>query len=560
MKKQIDFQLLATLIGGILFNYLFWMEEHGVNLLLFSIFIIGMLMLDKEMAKSKKMLLVSASHLLAGLLVVFNQSELTIIAWYISVFVFIGVVHAQQLRSIFTAFLVAILQIVTAPFNLFKKVINTRFGKLSIKPLLKPIKYIIMPLFVLLVFSGLYSAASPVFAKYLGQGVNAVLDLLEKVFYFFFSDVSFARLIHTIFGILLTAAFIISFANKDVEKAELTLQEKLTRKRKNNKKVSFISELSQLFLGNLLKRKMALKTEYIIGIISFAALNLLLLALNIIDFTTLWIGNVSSFDDTYLSTQLHEGANSLIFSIIMAMLVILYFFSGNLNFFSKNKTLKILAYAWIIQNTFLVFSVLIRDYHYINLSGLTYKRIGVLVFLTLCLIGLFTVYIKVAQQKTLFFLVKVNGQIWYILLLIFGMVNWDVFIVNYNINNRAKIALDLDHLMDMSDKTLPIIDKNKALLSTYVLKSNYAHIVETEVVIDTVSPATVKINDSLAATKPKPIDKAQEILEKEKKALAYFNDDIDNRIERFKERWEGPTWLSWNYRDWQTYQYFTNKK
>lgn len=560
MKKQIDFQLLATLIGGILFNYLFWMEEHGINLLLYSIFLLIILLVDKEIPKSKNMLIVSACHLFAGLLVVFNQSELTIIAWYISLAIFIGVVHAQQLRSIFAAFLVAIIQMVTAPFNLFKKIINTRFGKLSIKPLLKPIKYIIIPFFVLLVFSGLYSAASPVFAKYLGEGVTAILDLLEKVFYFFFSDVSFARLMHTIFGILLTAGIIISFANKDVEKAEMTLQEKLLRKRKNNKKVSFISELSQLFLGNLLKRKMALKTEYIIGIISFVALNLLLLALNSIDFTTLWIGNVSSFDDTYLSTQLHEGANSLIFSIMMAMLVILYFFSGNLNFFSKNKTLKILAYAWIIQNTFLVFSVLIRDYHYISLSGLTYKRIGVLVFLTLCLIGLFTVYIKVAQQKTLFFLVKVNGQIWYILLLVFGIVNWDVFIVNYNINNRDKIALDLDHLMEMSDKTLPIIDKNRIMLSNYVSKSNYANIVETEVVIDTVSTTAPSANDSIAVVKPMPVDKAQETIENKKKALDYFNDDIDNRIERLKERWEAPTWLSWNYRDWQTYQYFINKK
>lgn len=558
MKKQIDLQLLATLVGGILFNYLFWMEEHGINLLFYSTFLFVMLLADKEMPKSKNMLIVSASHLFAGLLVVFNQSELTIITWYISLALFIGVVHAQQIRSIFAAFLVAIIQMATAPFNLFKKIINTRFGKISIKPLLKPIKYIIIPIFVLLVFSGLYSAASPVFAKYLGQGINAVLDLLEKVFYFFFSDVSFGRLMHTIFGIFITAGFIISFANKDLEKAELTLQEKLIRKRKNNKKVSFISELSQLFLGNLLKRKMALKTEYIIGIISFVALNLLLLALNIIDFTTLWIGNISSFDDTYLSTQLHEGANSLIFSIAMAMLVILYFFSGNLNFFSKNKTLKILAYAWIIQNTFLVFSVLIRDYHYINLSGLTYKRIGVLVFLTLCLIGLFTVYIKVAQQKTLFYLLKVNGQIWYILLLAFGIVNWDVFIANYNINNRDRIALDLDHLMEMSDKTLPLIDKNRALLRNYVAKSNYTHITETELVADTVVTTSSTAKDTMAI-KPTPADIAQEALTIKKKNMAYFDSDLDNRIERFKERWEGPTWLSWNYRDWQTQRYLANK-
>ena len=78
-------------------------------------------------------------------------------------------------------------------------------------------------------------------------------------------------------------------------------------------------------------------------------------------------------------------------------------------------------------------------------------------FLILCIIGLFTVYIKVAQQKTLFYLLKINGQIWYILLLVLGIVNWDTFIVNYNIDSRDRIALDVEHLMEMSDKTLPIL-------------------------------------------------------------------------------------------------------
>ncbi|RZL32550.1 MAG: DUF4173 domain-containing protein, partial [Pedobacter sp.] len=379
-----------------------------------------------------------------------------------------------------------------------------------------------------------------------------------NVFVFIFGDLSFARFLHVILGILFTAGILLAFKETTLERIDAEATDELIRKRKGRNSSSFIDELKSIFMGSIINKKMALKTEYIIGIISFLALNLLLLVLNIIDFNTLWLGNVSSFDDTYLSTQLHEGANSLIFSIIMAMLVILFFFSGNLNFFSKNKTLKILSYAWILQNTFLVFSVLIRDYHYINLSGLTHKRIGVLVFLTLCIIGLFTVYIKVAKKKTLYYLLKVNGQNWYILLIVFGMFNWDSLIVNYNINSRNEIALDVKHLMEMSDKTLPILAKNRELLTKYASKSSDYDVTYTEAAT---AVEAVQIDTTATEQLPKPpIDSAKVKREIAQQRMKSFSEDLDLRIERFKEEQESLSWLSWNFRDWRTEEYFNFKK
>ena len=208
----------------------------------------------------------------------------------------------------------------------------------------------------------------------------------------------------------------------------------------------------------------------------------------------------------------------------MAMLVILYFFSGNLNFFSKNKTLKVLAYVWIVQNTFLVFSVLIRDYHYINLSGLTYKRIGVLVFSLLCCIGLLTVYLKVAKQKTLFYLFKTNGDIWYALLILAGFVNWDVYIVDYNLSKRSTAHLDVTYLMNLSDKTLPQLIENKELLKASIID-------------------TTKIKDQI-----------QQSLQ------IKFEQDLKNKAERFVIDKENRSWLSWNYPDWQTAQFLNEQK
>jgi hypothetical protein len=555
MKTPIDLQLIAIFGGGVLFNFLFWNEGLGVNLLLHTLFIFVILLTKKEHYADKKTIIIAFSHLLAALLIVVNHSILNIFGYYLTLIVFIGYIHAKQIKLVFTALLSGFLQLASSPINLAKKVLAIKIGNFSLKPIFRPIKYMIIPVFVVIFFSIIYTIANPVFAKYGEALMINISNFIADIFSFIFGDLSFARFLHVILGVLFTAGILLTFKENGLEKIDANLSENLIRKRKSKSESSSIHELKLIFLGSIISKKMALKTENIIGIISFSALNLLILILNVIDFNTLWLGNINSFDDTYLSTQLHEGANSLIFSIVMAMLVILYFFSGNINFFSKNKTLKLLAYAWIIQNTFLVFSVLIRDYHYINLSGLTHKRIGVLVFLILCIIGLFTVYIKVAQQKTLFYLLKINGQIWYILLLVLGIVNWDTFIVNYNIDSRDRIALDVEHLMEMSDKTLPILDQNRSLLNEYVAKfDDYKHTsLATAVAITPTDSTTVEL------PKP-PIDSVKLQRETERKRIEAFNKDLDFRISSFEKKHLNNSWLSWNYRDWQTYQYFSNYK
>jgi hypothetical protein len=558
MKKPIDLQLSAIFGGGLLFNFLFWNEGLGLNLLLHSLFIMIVLFVDKVHRNNKKTIIIAITHLAAALLVIINHSVLNIFGYYITLIVFVGFTHAPKIKSVFAALLAGFLQLASSPINFVKRLINAKIGNISVKPILRPIKYIIIPIGVVIFFSIIYSIANPVFAKYGELFITNISNFVNDVFAFIFGDLSFARFLHVILGLLFTAGILLAFKESSLEKIDAEATEGLIRKRKAKNSTSFVDELKLIFVGSIINKKMALKTEYIIGIISFAALNLLLLVLNIIDFNTLWLGNISTFDDTYLSTQLHEGANSLIFSIIMAMMVILFFFSGNLNFFSKNKTLKILAYAWILQNTFLVFSVLIRDYHYINLSGLTHKRIGVLVFLTLCIIGLFTVYIKVAKKKTLYYLLKVNGQTWYILLIVFGIINWDTLIVNYNINSRKEIALDVKHLMEMSDKTLPILAKNRALLNKYASISADFDVTLTEVD----NPVATMQADSIPTpylAKP-AIDSVKLKRELAKQRIKSFNEDLDLRIERFKEEHERLSWLSWNFRDWQTKEYFDFKK
>ena len=64
---------------------------------------------------------------------------------------------------------------------------------------------------------------------------------------------------------------------------------------------------------------------------------------------------------------------------------------------------------WVVQNFILGISVFLRNYHYISFHGLAYKRIGVIVFLVLVLIGLVTLFVKLRERKSFFYLVRVNG-------------------------------------------------------------------------------------------------------------------------------------------------------
>ncbi len=96
--------------------------------------------------------------------------------------------------------------------------------------------------------------------------------------------------------------------------------------------------------------------------------------------------------------------------------------------------------------------------------GLAYKRIGVLVFLSMVLMGLITVFIKIYQRKTSYYLLRVNGWFAIILLVAASCVHWDETMAKYNLAHKSTIPLDVQFLLTLSDKTLPLIEKNQEVL------------------------------------------------------------------------------------------------
>ncbi|MDQ8005753.1 MAG: DUF4173 domain-containing protein [Pedobacter sp.] len=557
MIQKIDYRLPLILIGGFLFQFLFWDEFLGLNLLLYSLFVFAITFTDKQIPFHKTKLYTAIPHLAIAIYVTYNNSVLAIITWFITLLVFLGAAHFVMLKSATTALVWGFLQVISGPSGIIGKLRATKIGKVNIKPVLKPIKYIVMPLLMVIIFCSLYSLANPIFAKYV-NAVNVELSrFFSSIFRFLFVDISFAKLFIITLGCCITAGIMVTVKSNLLEDIEIKETDELTRKRRSNKSNLLFEDFRALFAGSQTKKLLALKTENIIGIISFVALNILLLFLNGIDVSTLWLNNnVNAGKD--FSAELHDGTNTLIFSIVIAMLIVVYFFSGNLNFYSKNKFIKALAYVWIAQNAFLVLSVFHRDYDYIFYHGLTHKRIGVAVFATLSMIGLLTVYLKIARQRTIFFLYRINSKVWYVLLVVLSFVNWDVLIVRYNFANADKIGVDVDHLMSFSDKTLPLLVENRELLLKHAVieaEKDWSSHDELTAEVDSVATGVAVVTTQGTNAAP-PLSKAERKALAIKSAKETFNQRMDNKIEWFLEKQKTGSWLSFSYVEWEAAESF----
>ncbi|MEL1254978.1 DUF4173 domain-containing protein [Flavobacterium sp. DGU38] len=158
-------------------------------------------------------------------------------------------------------------------------------------------------------------------------------------------------------------------------------------------------------------------------------------------------------EKTNLSSDTHERVNAVIFSIVMAVGVILFYFKGGFNFDEKAAQLKRLAKIWIALNCALIISAFTKNTEYIAFFGLTYKRLGVYLFLALAIIGLILSFQKIIKQKTNAYLF--NNMIWYLYgtILVCSYFNWGNLITNYNISVNKGVEPRFLSSLNFNDET-----------------------------------------------------------------------------------------------------------
>ncbi|MEM8909823.1 MAG: DUF4173 domain-containing protein, partial [Bacteroidota bacterium] len=417
----------------------FWRERLGVNAFLLTLFLQGSLWyLHPECRQNRAVWFTGIGTLGTALLIVFVNSDLVKVVHFFSLLVFAGFVQQRELRFVVYAFLLSLINLLRTPYTLFQEIghylvpaTNSSHKKWAYQSQL-----VLLPAIVLLVFYWLYYVANPNFA--------GLADHFWAHFTSFFAGrISIERGLFLFLGLIMVGGLLWKSPLTFFAQKEQSHRHTLQRQR---------SEFDPAKKRN--RSTMGLRKEYQSAWILFIALNSLLFLFNLTDIVYVWFGSAPQ-SAASLSYDVHQGTNLLIVAILLAMFLILWFFRKNLNFFPYNTALRKLAYFWLAQNAVLVCSVGMRNYRYVEFCGLAYKRIGVFLFLMLTLYGLYSLYQKVNQKRSLYFVLHQNAWALYCLLLTASSINWDLYITRYNLTAPTTEEVDLRFLMnEVSDKNI----------------------------------------------------------------------------------------------------------
>lgn len=442
MKKNDYLIAIVTLV----YSLLFYHQSGGVNFFIFSIILVTLsLFRNKNLFHQSDWLAAAAGVLLSGF-AVFYYATLFTIATNLAAIILLAAISFHPASSIFIAAIngvyswalavPSIIVYLLAQHNLQP---NGRVSKL------KKLLLWVLPVMLSSIFLWLYREANPLFK-----------EVTDKIT---FNFISTEWILFTFFGGILMYGF---FYQK-------VIQQLLEADEKNTDHLQPVSE--EAHANSIVASVISFGSEMYTGIALFALLNILLFSVNAIDIYYLYIIQTLPSHLT-LSAYLHDGTNALIISILLAIGIILFFFRGRVNFVTDNQTIKWLSYVWILQNIFLIVTTASRNWFYISNFGLTHKRLGVYIFLTLCIIGLVTSLMKVVSVKSNWFLFRKNSWAGYSFLIIATLINWDGIIAGYNLNlaYSKNVKPDTSYLAKLSYTALPVLLQYYELELTHTTK------------------------------------------------------------------------------------------
>ncbi|WP_243345562.1 DUF4173 domain-containing protein [Parabacteroides sp. FAFU027] len=437
----------GLLAGSSLYCLLMWYQELGINTLIFSVLLIGMIYLYKPEQRNLPIVKwLALAFFVSTVGVVINGNIFSKSIYYMSMLTFLSVTQSPKLRlwpSAGLSFLIHWGKGIVLDLRLLGDVIQTLFYKNKTKNLKNRIGNKLLRISIIgmlfIIFFLIFTSANQQF-RHLCEGIFIPLNnFIELIF----KTIKPFDIIHYLFVLLFLSLFFLRFQESTLSKWEVEQSDIQLRK-----KEKLVSDYMS----------MGLKEEYKTQWWSIVILNALLLVVNLTDVSTVWIG-ITPEDPGDLSHFVHTGTYSLIFSVLISVGVLLITFRGNLNFIRNNRQLKILSYIWIYQNGFLLMSVALRNIFYISEWGLTYKRIGVFMFLILTGIMLVYLAIKIKNRQSFFYFIRKSMWGIYAALILFGLFNWDLMIASYNhFHNQTDANYNKYQL---SDQTLIYVPLNQ---------------------------------------------------------------------------------------------------
>ncbi|MCX8533867.1 DUF4153 domain-containing protein [Chryseobacterium luquanense] len=396
-------------LSTIAFIILFYNENVGLNLgILGVLYSVLTLFKTPEKNRSKTFLLLFATSILSSIAFAWFGDISSFLAVTISLLLLSFRSKNRRLKSLFLVpvFVVSLFTFICRVFSFnewFPKTENSGFWK-------KMVAFVLIPFLFVAVFFGIYATGSDHFAS---------------IFNDFELDINIWQIL--CLGIL---GFFIAFNffNFVVEKQIYQQNHILDNEFKNGNR---IQKQTFSFLD--------LDSERMGGVISLVCLNILLIFFIITYNYEQFYEAIKS--PNQLSEETHERVNAVIMSIIMAILVIMFYFKSTFNFDSKAGLLKTVAKIWLFLNAVLIFSAILKNTEYITNYGFTYKRLGVYAFLLLSLIGLILTFIKIQYKKKNAFLFNSMSWFFYGIVLVCSYINWGGIITSQNMK-RPDFAIN----------------------------------------------------------------------------------------------------------------------
>jgi len=448
MKKADIFLAISVA----LYSYLFYQQSLGINILIFSVLQVVFFYLSyKENTKAPIWRLSALGVLSSAIAIFLYGSTLGLVANMISLgaLAFCSVAPGTSLIMGLFHNLYSVLG--SSVFVVFEIVNNAEARKGKSSKRMKNILMFSIAFIVMLIFFTVYRSANSMF-----KSITDKIDL---------SFISGPWIGFTFVGFLLLYGLYKYQSIPSFEKFDLDSK----------------NDLTPFDEPKGLDKLIPIGSEKTTGVILFVMLNVLLLFVNTTDIFFLFGGGEMPEGVSH-SDIVHQGINALITSIVMAVGIILFFFRGRLNFIRQNRLLKNLSYLWIGQNMFIILSTAYRNHLYISDFLLTYKRIGVYVYLALSIIGLVYTLLKIKNTKTNWYIVRYVGWSFFVVLIVTPLLNWNRLIVNYNFSHAQDNIENVDfaYLVHLSPKTLPLVYNGMKSIDERLLK-DYSNQIERKV-------------------------------------------------------------------------------
>lgn len=443
----------AAVILTAVFDYFFYDRIPGWPTALFLLVLLGCSIPCDMMRLKNRGIYSGAAVALLGIAGTFADPDfLSVFIAVTALLIFRMAVESEPADDLLTLVFRFPIYLFTAPFRI--ALFSAHFKQLSKfidKGLGKLILLWIVPIAASLVFIGFFGAANPVIEGWIDKTVKFIGDIINSIA---FPSAGRIALWAVVFSFVFAFLWMIKMS-RHIPVIE-TFRQQFVIPSSNLKNTPEKPLLPTEFMNETFP-KVVFRSMILFNIV-FAVQNLL-------DVEYLWAGASLPQGMTY-AQYAHRGAYPLIFTALLAGLIVLIVFSVKKREGRIWTGVRLMVYLWMLQNVFLVLSSVLRLEKYVSIYSLSRLRVAAFIWMLLVAAGLVLLIYKVWKDKNAVWLLKANALVLGAVLIACCFMDIRGSIASYNVRHcreysvpdkdgTVPAALDIVYLETLGYPALP---------------------------------------------------------------------------------------------------------